>query len=355
MSTLDHHDHAGHDHAHDHGAPSAHHHHHGHHHHRGGGGDSAPFPHRRAALAALLLIFAVITACVVQVRAGEATVVTRFGNPTRVLLDPGLAWRLPAPFESTIPVDLRLRTTSSGLQDVGSRDGLRIIVQAYVAWQVQADAASVQRFMRAVQNRPDEAARQIRTFVGSALETTASAYELAGLVNTDPDKVRIDDFEAKLKAQIAQQMLDTYGVRVAQVGIERLSLPMVTLAATVDRMRAERETIATERTAVGKREAAEIRSAAERDARIVQADATVKAAEIEAQSRVQAAEIYGRAYAGSPQLYKLLRSLDTLGTLVSPATRLILRTDAAPFRVLTEGPPGQEAEPEAVPRAGRKS
>ncbi|EGH34995.1 hypothetical protein PSYJA_40837, partial [Pseudomonas syringae pv. japonica str. M301072] len=34
-------------------------------------------------------------------------------------------------------LDLRLRTTSSGLQDVGTRDGLRIIVQAYVAWQVQ--------------------------------------------------------------------------------------------------------------------------------------------------------------------------------------------------------------------------
>lgn len=41
----------------------------------------------------------------------------------------------------------------------------------------------------------------------------------------------------------------------------------MTLGATVDRMRAERETIATERTAEGRRQAAEIRSAAERDAR----------------------------------------------------------------------------------------
>ncbi len=37
-------------------------------------------------------------------------------------------------------MDLRLHTTSSGLQDVGTRDGLRILVQAYVAWQVQGDA-----------------------------------------------------------------------------------------------------------------------------------------------------------------------------------------------------------------------
>ena len=56
---------------------------------------------------------------------------TRFGDPVRVLTEPGLAWKLPAPIEGTIPVDLRLRTTSSGLQDVGTRDGLRILVQAY--------------------------------------------------------------------------------------------------------------------------------------------------------------------------------------------------------------------------------
>ena len=126
------------------------------------------FGWRRASIAVLVLAFAAATASLVQVRAGEGTVITRFGNPVRVLLEPGLAWRLPAPFESTIPVDLRLRTTSSGLQDVGTRDGLRIIVEAYVVWQVPADAAHVQRFVRAVQNQPDEAARQICTFVGRA-------------------------------------------------------------------------------------------------------------------------------------------------------------------------------------------
>ncbi|MBN0698547.1 protease modulator HflC, partial [Pseudomonas aeruginosa] len=93
----------------------------------------------------------------------------------------------------------------------------------------------------------------------------------------------------------------------------------------------------TERTAEGRRQAAEIRSAAERDARVIQAEASVKAAEIEAQARVEAARIYGKAYSGSPQLYNLLRSLDTLGTIVNGDTRLVLRTDAAPFRVLVDG------------------
>lgn len=142
----------GHSHSHSH-----HEHHHDHDHDHGHGAQAAP-PWRRLLVAALLVLFAVAAACLVQVRSGEAMVITRFGNPARVLLEPGLAWRLPLPFESAIPVDLRLRTTSSGLQDVGTRDGLRIIVQAYVAWQVQGDADNVQRFMRAVRNQPDEAA-----------------------------------------------------------------------------------------------------------------------------------------------------------------------------------------------------
>ena len=139
---------------------SGHHHgcsHHGHHH--GAGHEPGPFPWRRMGWATLLVLFAVAAASLVQVRSGEATVITRFGNPARVLLEPGLGWRWPAPFEISVPVDLRLRTTSSGLQDVGTRDGLRIIVQAYVAWQVQPDTENVQRFMRAVQNQLDEAAR----------------------------------------------------------------------------------------------------------------------------------------------------------------------------------------------------
>lgn len=293
---------------------------------------------KRIAGAGLLVLILVAAASLVQVRSGESLIITRFGNPVRVLLNPGLAWRLPAPFETATTVDLRMRTTSSGLQDVGTRDGLRIIVQSYAVWQVDNTPEHVQRFMRAVQNQPDEAARQIRAYLGSALETTTSGFTLSQLVNTDSKQVQLGQFESHLQAQISQPLLESYGIRLVQVGTERLTLPAVTLNATVDRMRAERETIATERTAEGKRAAAEIRSAAERDARIVEAQAQVQAADIEAQSQVQAAEIYGKAYASSPELYSLLRQLDALSGVVNSSTRLVLRTDAAPFRLLVEGP-----------------
>jgi hypothetical protein len=132
-------------------------------------------------------------------------------------------------------------------------------------------------------------------------------------------------------------------VTIRQVGIERLTLPTETLNATVARMRAERETVAAERQAEGQRAAAEIASNADRDARVLRAKAKAEAASIDAKSRLEAADIYGQAYNSAPDLYMLLRSLDTLDTVVGANTRLILRTDAAPFRVLVDGPANASA------------
>jgi membrane protease subunit HflC len=70
----------------------------------------------------------------------------------------------------------------------------------------------------------------------------------------------------------------------------------------------------------------------------VQADATVKAADIEAQSRVEAAQIYGRAYAGSRSCTTCCARWTPWALSSRRAPSLILRTDAAPFRVLVDGP-----------------
>ncbi len=330
-------------------------HHHGHHHHHGHDdhGGRAPatvsdnWLGRRARfiVAFALAGLALASACLVLVGPGQAIVLTRFGDPVRVLTQPGLAFRLPAPIENTVDVDLRLRTTSSGLLDVGTRDGLRILIQAYMAWQVPRDPDRIRQFLRAVRNQPDLAADQLRGFLGSSLEIAASGFELASLVNTDPSKIRLEQFEQQVRERLDEQSLRVYGVTIRQVGLERLTLPAEALNATVERMRAERAVVAAERQAEGQRAAAEINSNAERDARILVAKSRAEAADLDAKSRVEAAGVYARAFDGDPKLYTLLRSLDTLGSVIGSNTRLILRTDAAPFRALVEGADAPSSAP----------
>jgi modulator of FtsH protease HflC len=304
----------------------------------------------RIAVAGLILLAAIAAACIVMVPAGEAGVITRFGNPVRVVTEPGLAWKLPAPFESTILIDLRLRTTSTGLQDVGTRDGLRVLVQSYAAWQVPDDPQRVRQFLRSVRNQPDEAARQLRSFVNAALHITSSNFALTDLVNIDSTKVRLDVFERELREQVAPRMLAVYGIEIRQVGVERMTLPDETLAATVSRMRAERETVAAQVTADGLRQAAAIRADADRDAREIVAQAREQAAHTEADAQQAAARIYAKAYQSDPGLYSTLRSLDSLSQILGRNSSLILRTDAAPFRVLVDGPAGSAAPPAGKPK-----
>lgn len=308
----------------------------------------------RAGVATLILAAAIAAACIVMVPAGQADVITRFGNPVRVVTQPGLAWKLPAPFESAIPVDLRLRTTATGLQDVGLSDGIRVLVQAYAAWQVPDDPQQLLQFLRSVRNQPDEAARQLRSFMNASLHITSSDFALADVVNVDPSKVRLNAFEQQVRDQVAQRMLQVYGIQVRQVGIERMTLPDETLAATVARMKAERETVAAQVTAEGLQKAAGIRADADRDARETVAQAREQASNIQANAEQAAATIYADAYKRDPSLYTTLRSLDTIGQLVGRNTNLILRTDAAPFRVLVDGPGNAGSEQAASQGAARQ-
>jgi membrane protease subunit HflC len=292
----------------------------------------------RVVIASLIILVALIAECIVMVPADQAVVITRLGDPVRVITRPGLAWKLPTPLETTVPIDLRLRTTSTGLQDVGTRDGLRVLAQVYTAWQVPDDPRDIRQFLRALRNQPDEAARQLRSFLGAGMHITASNFNLADLVNSDPRAVRIDAFEDQLRGQVAAKMLQGYGIAIRQVGVERLTLPAATLAATVARMSAERETVAAARTADGLRRAAQIQADADRDAREVVAKAQQQAAHIQADAEVAAAGVYAKTYRADPGLYTTLRSLDAAGKVIGPNTTIVLRTDAAPFKVLSDGP-----------------
>ena len=317
-----------------------HHHHdhdHGHSHAPNAQGGSRAF---RLAVAAVLVLVAILAATLAVVPQGTALVVTRFGDPVRVEVAPGLVWRLPAPVERTVAVDLRLHTTATGLHDVGTKDGLRIQIAAFAAWRVPAQPEAILGHLRAVRGDADEAAGHLRSFLGSALETEASRFTLGELVNTDPAQVRLDALEQALVKRLAEQARATYGIELVQVGIERLGLPDSTIKATVERMIAERQTAAAERKAKGSQLAAEINQAALRDSRIVIAQAHEEASAVEAKSRSEAAAIYAKAHAADPELYAFLRGLDTLEQIITSGTRVVLRTDAAPFKSLVEAPVG---------------
>ena len=55
--------------------------------------------HGRYIVAAAVVLALLLSACAVMVTPGQAVVVTRLGDPVRVLTQPGLGWRAPPPLE----------------------------------------------------------------------------------------------------------------------------------------------------------------------------------------------------------------------------------------------------------------
>jgi len=314
--------------------------------------DPAIRPSRwRFVIAGTLLALALAAATAVPVTTGAAAVITRFGKPIFVQVDPGLTWKAPPPIDRVETVDLRVRTTSSGVHSVLTRDGLSLLVQVWVAWQVPRDAEPVLRYVRATRNNPDEAANQLRTFLGSSLETVTGRFDLDHLLNTDVSKLQMDAYRTAVRERIASEVQRLYGIEVVQIGVERLMIPETTVAATVSRMAAERDTVAEEKKAYGRKVAGEIRATADKEARITKATAEEDAAHIEATARTAAAAIYGTAHSQDPKLYRFLRSLDTLDQIVTTSTRLVVRTDVAPFDALVQLPSAPAVPPATTPTA----
>ncbi|MBV8092270.1 MAG: hypothetical protein JO110_03355, partial [Acetobacteraceae bacterium] len=114
------------------------------------GGLSRVWGGARFLIAGLAVCLAVLAACLTVVRRGEAVIITRMGDPIRVIAEPNLVFRMPAPIDDINRIDLRVHALSSGLLDVGTKDGLRVLMQAYVIWRVDDAPDQLRRFLRAV-------------------------------------------------------------------------------------------------------------------------------------------------------------------------------------------------------------
>jgi membrane protease subunit HflC len=281
-------------------------------------------------LAAGILTTIVASSVVVAVREGQVAVVTRFGAPRTVWPDAGLHVKWPWPIEQVWRFDARQRLFNSRFVETLTRDKKNIVLRTFVIW-------SIGEPLTLLQSVGDLATAEDRLdgLVTNAKNAVLGRYELVALVSTDPTRLKVPEIEADILADVRGTARERFGVDVRQVGLKQLGLPQENVPFVFEQMRTERQQFAARYRAEGEREAAAIRSQADLDAAKVRAEATQKAAEIGARADAQAARIYTEAQSRDPELYRFLRSLDSLKTLLGQRATVILRTDAAPFSLLT--------------------
>lgn len=263
----------------------------------------------------------------------ERAVVTRFGQPVRVLEDPGLYAKWPWPIGEVHRMDARLVFQDIRISETLTQDKRNVIVPMFAAWRV----AEPKRFLEAV-GTFSQAERMMENLITSAKNTVLGQREFGELVSMEPWRVDLPGIEEEILALVAGPARSQLGLDVEQLGIRRIALPETNTPAVFERMRAERAQFASRFRAEGRRRADEIRVEAEVEAGRMVAEARAYAEEKRGEAEAEAARIYREAHSANPEFYRFVRSLETLRAALDERTMLVLETRSPVFRLLQEEP-----------------
>ena len=278
--------------------------------------------------AALFVLVLVAAATLFTVSQTEQVLITQFGQPVRVIKDPGLHVKLPF-VQTVISFDNRLLDFSSGGEEVILGDQRRLTVDTFTRYRITDPL----RFFQAAGPREEGIRGRLNSVVTSALRRVLGNEKLLNVLSRERPRIM-----GLIKQQVSDEML-SFGVQIEDVRLRRADLPEENTQAILSRMKSERERVASQLRAEGFEAAARIRANAERDRTVLLADARASAEKLRGQGEEQATKIYADAYQQDPQFFTTYRTLQAYRDAFGQGkSRLVLTPDADFLKLLRESP-----------------
>ena len=266
-------------------------------------------------------------------RETEFALITQFGRPVRTVVNAGL--HVKWPFQSTLRFDRRLRVYDPRPSEFLTRDKKNLVIENYVTWRIE----DPDLFVKSVGDTAS-AEMRLHDIIWSGLSAALGTLDLESLVSASADKVQTASMLDLLTTRADRTALEQYGIRVVDVRIKRLNLPEQNKQSVFARMRAERGRIAMQYRAEGEEQALVIRATADREKEAILSAAYKDAEAIRGEGDAEATRIYGQAYSKNPRFYKLVRTLESYKKVLDDKTTIILNSDSALLKVLTQGEAG---------------
>lgn len=296
-----------------------------------------------AMLLVLGALAAVLWATTFQVPQGSSAIVLRFGNPTRTIEEAGLHFKLPPPIDRVVTIDRRVHVLDPQPSEYLTSDLKNLIVDSFMAWSVEDPL----RFFTTVNDRAGAEAR-LTDVLNAVVGDVFNAIPFADMVSTSEQQEGMSAVVAAITSAAAETASANFGVKVEAARIKRLSFPTQNRRAVFQRMEAERAAIAGEIRSEGLEQYEKIKASADREEARLLSDADRKARELRGAADAEATRIYGEAYAQDPDLYQLLRSLETIEAGLGDETLMILDSEHELLQVLRSpglAPRAEGAEP----------
>ena len=282
----------------------------------------------------VLLLFAVLCLYFVsfQVREIESCLVTTFGKPTRQITEPGWYFKWPAPIQRIYKFDSRMRVFEADLVETTTKEAVPIIVNTYVVWRI----AEPLGFFNAVGTVKD-AESKLRSQIGHTQNTMIGRHNFSEFVNSDRTKIKFEEIQAEMLADLKQAVKNNYGIEIKTLGIKQLKVSEDVSKDVFERMRAERKRKTDVTIAQGNAEATKIKTDADSKKTELLAAAEARATAIRGQGDAEAAKFY-KLLEDDPQLAMFLRDVDALKKILEKRSTIVLSADTEPFKLLKEVP-----------------
>ena len=248
-------------------------------------------------------------------------IVLQFGDPKRIILKPGLNFKIPF-IQNVVYLDKRILNLDTPPEEVIASDQKRLIVDAFARFQI----VDPLKFYISVGNERVARSR-LSTIINSRIRGVLGKQELATLLSTDRAKqMAIIQNDVNTEAQ-------NFGIEIVDVRIKRADLPPANSEAIYKRMQTEREREAKEFRAQGADIAAKITSTADKEVTVILADAQKKSEIMKGEGDGKRNNIFASAFGQDPEFFAFYRAMQAYEkALIGGETSLILSPDSEFFK-----------------------
>lgn len=276
----------------------------------------------------LSLILLSLNLIVYTVDTTEYAVITQFGNPVKIVLEPGLNFKLPDPIQSVQRFDNRIQVYKAQPLELLTNDKKSVTVDYYGTWRITDPVT----YMKTVKDKVGAEARLLDV-LSSGLGIQLGQYNLDELINVDASKLKLTAMMQNT-AEKSKEKAKEYGIEVIDAQIKVLNFPEANKKSVFSRMKAEREQMAKKYRSEGSEEATKIKSDAEKEQKILLSEAYKQAQKVKGEGDAEAIKTYAEAFQKDPKFYEFIRALETYEKTIDEKTTLVLPSNSEILKYL---------------------
>ena len=269
----------------------------------------------------IIVIAATIFFSIFIVKEVNQAIVLQFGDPKRILLKPGLNFKIPF-IQNVVFLDKRILNLDTPPEEVIASDQKRLIVDAFARFQI----VDPLKFYISVGNERVARSR-LSTIINSRIRNVLGQQELQTLLSQDRTK------QMALIQEGVNNEAENFGIKIVDVRIKRADLPQANSDAIFRRMQTEREREAKEFRAKGAEMAVTITSTADKEVTVILAEAQKQSEIMKGEGDGQRNNIFADAFGQDPEFFAFYRSMQAYGKAFNAGeTSMILSPDSEYFK-----------------------